>query len=126
MTASPPPSLVMLVTDDKKLTALVSGGFGEGIEVSISTASDLLESADVLEAGLLIVDCEQPEAGSGFVLLRSMTASGRSIPVVGLVEGDQIDEAIAFVRLGAKDVLKKPLRPSELGGTMRRFLGAGS
>ena len=117
------PNKIILVTDDRKLQALSGDGLGDGIVVEIRTASSLIEEIDALDATMLFVDSEQPEEFAGFRLLRALAAQTSPVTVIGMVEADQTHDAIAFVRLGAKDVLCKPLRPSELWGTVRRFGG---
>lgn len=113
---------IILVTGDKKLGALSGNELGDGIQIQILTASVLLEEIEQLDAAMLFVDSEQPQRFAGFALLRALAARASTIPVVGMVEEDQTHDAIAFVRLGAKDVLCKPLRPAELWGTVRRFV----
>ena len=113
---------IYLLTDDRSLTSLVGEGFGETVQLVLGGAGELLDSIELEEAALLLVDAEQSDAGSGYVLLRALRSSGSMTPVVGLVEDDQIDAAIAFVRLGATDALKKPVRPAELWRTVKRLL----
>ncbi len=116
---------IILVTDDKQLGALSGNSLGDGVRVQLRTASSILDELDeleALEASILFVDSDQIPQFVGFALLRALAAQESTVPVIGMVDEDQTLDAIAFVRLGAKDVLCKPLRPSELWGTVRRFV----
>ena len=113
---------IILVTDDKQLGALSDNSLGDGVRVQLRTASSILDELEALEASILFVDSDQIPQFVGFALLRALAARESTIPVIGMVDEDQTLDAIAFVRLGARDVLCKPLRPSELWGTVRRFV----
>ena len=113
---------LLVITRDSRLAQLAEDGRGGDITVTVTTAPDALESSKPITADLILLDQDQPEDFTAFQLMRSMQAAGSSVPVIGLVSRDDLQDVLAFVRLGAKDVLRKPIRPVELRGVMRRYL----
>ncbi len=113
---------LLVVTRDSRLSQLAEDGSGGEVVVTVTTAPEALETSRPVEADLVLLDREQPEDFTAFRLLRSMRAAGSLVPVVGLVDSDDLQDVLAFVRLGVRDVLRKPLRSVELRGVMKRYL----
>lgn len=116
------PVLVLLVTDDRGLSTLATTPVS-GLRVEVWPAEEVLEEPPGEEPGLVLLDVEQAEDYSSFHLARALATKQPNVPVVGLVEQGEMDDALALVRLGAKDVLVKPVRPIELRRTIQRFVG---
>jgi len=120
--SSTPSADILFVTDDRHLIALADGGVGGELSAAAVPAEDLLDCLDELTAKIVFLDAEQAEDGTAFAMLRGLAAAGIGIPVVGLCRENQMLDVLAFVRLGARDVLTKPLRPTEVRGSLRRLV----
>lgn len=113
---------LLVITCDPRLAQLAEDGRGGKVTVTVTTAPEALESSLPTKADLILLDLDQPEDFTAFRLLRSMRAAGSPTPIIALVARDDLQDVLAFVRLGANDVLRKPIRPVELRGVMRRYL----
>jgi len=95
-----------------------------GYDVVAATDFDTAcEAGDAGDIELAIVGQELGPGPTGFVLLRELKARGRRFPVVMLVGPGEPEDILAAFRLGASDVLLKPLRPSELLCIVDREMG---
>ena len=97
---------------------LVRDGFDVRTAQDGATALKLLDSenfaAALLDIGLSDID--------GFAVLRSLRASGHTLPVVILTaRGDEIDRVVGL-ELGADDYVVKPFSPRELVARIRALL----
>lgn len=113
---------MLLVTDDRGLATLATSPVS-GFRVEVVPAEELIETPSAQPPALVLLDVEQAEEFSSFQLARTLATSQPEVPVVGLVEAGDMEEALALVRLGARDVLTKPVRPIELRRTIARFVG---
>ena len=118
---------VLLITDDpavKQVVPVVLEGRGYQVDqVPDGPAARRALGEDVYT--LLFVDVVLRDAGSGFVFLRELRSSGIATPIVVLTSSEEADDLIAAFRLGASDVLRKPLRPTTLAAIVRRLMGSG-
>jgi DNA-binding NtrC family response regulator len=89
---------------------------------AVKTASSLNEAREILRVSppQLVISAVQLPDGSGVELLRDLEASP-AIEVVLTASDPDLESAIAAVRLGALDYLRKPIDT----GDVRRMLAAG-
>jgi DNA-binding response OmpR family regulator len=90
--------------------ALESAGY---LVFEASDGSHDLERLRVFWATVIHFDLPMPRMG-GLEVLRILRATGDGDPEVIILTYDRIPNAIAAVRLGAVDVLARPLRPEAL------------
>ncbi len=95
----------------------------------VAPATDF-ESAQKLLAtqsfDLAVVGTDLGAGPGGFVLLRSLRAASEDRPVIMIAANDELEDVLAAFRLGAADVVLKPLRPSELMAVINRALGVAA
>ncbi|MCP4872014.1 MAG: response regulator [Proteobacteria bacterium] len=92
----------------------------------VVTATDFDQACDAAEKkniDLAMVGLKLGDGPTGFVLLRELKARGKAFPVIILVGTGESEDILAAFRLGAADVLLKPLRPSELLCIVDREMG---
>jgi DNA-binding response OmpR family regulator len=127
MASTTPLPRVLLVDDDRELTAMLSEYLGrEGFEVSL--ASDGNEAlARLTEPGaerppdLVVLDVMLP-GRNGLDVLRALRSREAPPPVLMLTaRGDDVDRIVGL-ELGADDYLAKPFNPRELVARMRAVL----
>ena len=90
--------------------------------VEVPSCAELEAPLCAPSTAFLLLDSEQAKGISAFVCLRSLRASGRSVPVLGVVASGGVEDLVAMFRLGANDVLRKPIRASELRAVLERLL----
>jgi DNA-binding NtrC family response regulator len=104
-----PPGQVLLVDDDPAVLRLLEFELGEG-EVSTVAASDGRQALELLkktDIDAIILDLALPDI-SGRELLKRFKTQCPDIPVIVLTARDEIDEAVACMKLGARDFVTKP------------------
>jgi CheY-like chemotaxis protein len=86
------------------------------------TGLDALAVAPTFHPQLILLDVQLPEMDGPQTLarLRLLPALAET-PVVFLTAKSQVDEVLAYRRLGAADVIAKPFDPRELPGQLRRI-----
>ncbi len=118
---------VLLVDDDRELTAMLSEYLGrEGFEVAVAhdggeALSRLTDPAAAHATELVVLDVMLP-GRNGLDVLRALRARETAPPVLMLTaRGDDVDRIVGL-ELGADDYLAKPFNPRELVARMRAIL----
>lgn len=114
------PFFILLVSGDQELAALARE-IDEELYVDEITVSECLDLRDELENSLIILDVTQ-KSESPFMLLRTLRSEGLDVPVVGLVSKGAVEDVSAYFRLGADEVIRKPVRRSVLETVLKRLL----
>ena len=126
-----PRSRVLLVDDDRELTAMLEEYLGrEGFEVHVlhdgAAALDTLSLAQpTLPVEIVVLDVMLP-GRNGLEVLRALQTRDAPPPVLMLTaRGDDVDRIVGL-ELGADDYLAKPFNPRELVARMRAVLRRAS
>ena len=118
---------VLMVDRDTEHGAVVAGALAqEGW--SLLTAPDALSALQKLSGNsydLVISEMVLPGA-DGLDLLRKIKAVGLSLPVVMVSSGASVSQAVEAMKLGALDVLLKPLDPTMMKALLGRIAPAMS
>ncbi|HXQ64117.1 MAG TPA: response regulator transcription factor [Steroidobacteraceae bacterium] len=131
MKETTPTPRILLVDDDRELTAMLQEYLTpEGFEVSVS--HDGAEALDRLthvrgepQFDLVVLDVMLP-GRSGLDVLRSLRSREAPPPVLMLTaRGDDVDRIVGL-ELGADDYLPKPFNPRELVARIRAVLRRAS
>jgi DNA-binding NtrC family response regulator len=104
--------VIIIEPDEAVRSALAALLMGRGWDVlALDCASGLsgLESAENVIA--LLCECDLPDLTAGQVLDYAQSVA---VPVIFTGHGQQVQEAVDLVRLGARDFLEKPFRPNRL------------
>lgn len=109
-----------LVEDDAvvrtMLTRLVESG---GYTVrQYSSGSELLDSADSLEPGLILLDVNMPEP-DGFAVKRELTRKSIELPVIMMTGSG--DLTVVAMAAGVANFIQKPFGRSELLSTLKQL-----
>ena len=94
--------------------------------VSATDYDSACEAADGVKRAAAVVGLDLGDGPSGFVLLRELRAQGGRFPIILVSGSSDPDDILAAFRLGAADVLIKPLRPSELLCIVDREMGVSA
>ena len=114
---------VLIVDDEKNIRE----GLGKSLEMdgyNISLASDGNKALNIInktEMDLVIADLKMPGMG-GEELLKHITSSYPTIPVIILTGHGTIETAVNAMRDGAYDFLTKPLNLDRLSLLVKRAL----
>ncbi|MBS0396596.1 MAG: response regulator, partial [Proteobacteria bacterium] len=118
---------ILLVDDDRELTAMLSEYLGrEGFEIAVShdggeALRRLTEPGGERAPDLVVLDVMLP-GRNGLDVLRALRAREAAPPVLMLTaRGDDVDRIVGL-ELGADDYLAKPFNPRELVARMRAVL----
>jgi len=114
--------LIHLVDDDDAVrTTLARLIRLSGYEVrEYASGAELLQSADHLDSGCILLDLNMPDA-DGIAVNQSLKARSIDIPVI-LVTGAG-DREISPHRADVAEVLHKPFRRADLLSVLDRFIG---
>lgn len=112
--------LVHVVEDDAvvrtMLTRLLESG---GYTVrQYASGSELLDAADSLEQGSILLDINMPEP-DGFAVKRALTKKAIGLPVV-MMSGSG-DLTVLAMKAGVADFMQKPFGRSELLSVLRQL-----
>jgi FixJ family two-component response regulator len=128
-TAAQPSSsdgVVFIVDDDPSMRAALRRVFvaaGMASE-SYSSASELLEQADLTRNGVLLLDVQMPGM-DGLELQEILNQRNISLPVVFLSGTAGVPTAVAAMRAGACDFIEKPFENVDLVARVRKALLQG-
>ena len=103
-------SLVVVVDDDERICRAVQRVLTEGgyrVRTFTSAASYLAEQ-DTMEPACLVIDIKIPDL-DGLTMLRESRAAGLETPAVFITGSADLDAAVKAMKLGAFDLLEKPL-----------------
>jgi DNA-binding response OmpR family regulator len=107
---------ILLADRDAALRRSTAGllkttGYGVAAATDYEGAFDIAEHEDL---SLAVIAIELKGESTGFVLLRALQALRPTLPVIVLVETPESEDVLAAFRLGAADVLVKPIDTFEL------------
>jgi FixJ family two-component response regulator len=110
-----------VVDDDSGMRRLLHARLkGHGITAwPFARAHDFLEQLDDLGAAPIIVDLRMPEMG-GLELLAALAARDVQWPVIVITACADMEMAVEAMKLGAIEVLEKPIRPEPLNAALVR------
>jgi DNA-binding response OmpR family regulator len=111
----PPRSKILIIEDDKKMSAaLVSGVEAAGYEViAASSAEEGFFLVHSLKPDLLLLDLTLPQR-NGLDILRQIRQEGLDLRVFILTSHNTVDDRVEGLRTGADDYLGKPFSFPEL------------
>ncbi len=114
---------VLIVTGDAKVKGVLVPML-ESAQVEPVVAPSVAEAAKKIDADLklIVLDREQPEGQSAFVFLRQLGSEGSTVPVLLLCGTASPEDLLAGFRLGAAEVVRKPVRPGVIGAALTRLL----
>ena len=107
---------VLVVDSEKELASKVSKYVDEHVNVELSHVTSLEEASQAVidsRFDLAFVDLGMPNGG-GLGFAAQLQLSERVIQTALVAKNPSVDEAIAAMRLGVKDILRKPLGDGEL------------
>lgn len=114
----------VLIIDDDSVGLDLLGRFftADGFHVSLAaTGRDGLSFATQRNIDLLVLDLYLPDM-SGVAVLAELRQAGRGLPVVVVSGFGTLEEAAAAMKLGAIDVLSKPLDAEDLVAIARSLV----
>jgi len=102
--------LVVVVDDDERICravqrVLITGGYRVR---TFTTAQSYLSEQDAMEPACLVIDIKIPDL-DGITMLRESRAAGLETPAVFITGSADLDAAVKAMKLGAFDLLEKPL-----------------
>ena len=111
---------VLIVDDERSILDTLALHFGTDHEVD--TARCIAEARERIGTGtwdLILLDLKLPD-GTGLELLRSLRASGDLTPLILVTGHGDLQSAIAAMREGATDYIRKPIDIDELDAAVAR------
>jgi DNA-binding NtrC family response regulator len=114
---------ILIVDDDDTLRGLLARELarsGHGVTQAADAAQGLASVA-AAEPDVMLLDLMLPDQ-SGIDVLRQVKSERPALPVVMLTAHSTVDTALAAMKLGAYDYLKKPCHLQELEITLQRAL----
>ncbi len=127
MPVNPPIKRVMVVDDDEGMRAALRRLFSAaGLECeAYASAQELLERADLVRSGLLLLDVMMPGM-TGLELQAELNARAVALPVIFLTGSSSIPIAVSAMQRGAIDFVEKPFENDDLVERVRRALHRAS
>jgi two-component system nitrate/nitrite response regulator NarL len=124
-----PAGPVLVVDDDDKLLAFVSGVLERGgyRTCPVRSGEEALEAAHIEQPILVVVDIRLPGM-SGYEVCRILRAAhGAQLPII-FISGERTEpfDRAAGLRLGADDYIVKPFDPDELLARVDRLVRVDS
>jgi two-component system, chemotaxis family, CheB/CheR fusion protein len=117
------PHTVFVVDDDAAVRSLLVAVFeADGYRVkSFGDCESFLKAAESDENACLLLDEHLPGM-SGFALLETLAATGRSLPAIMITGQGDVKMAVRALRAGVIDFIEKPADTEELRGCVARAL----
>ena len=115
---------ILIVDDELDMLALLSMIITEKTDHKVTTTSNPLEVAKLVEEGaydLVISDLKMPGM-DGMELIEEITKMGKHIPVLIITAYGSIESAEEAVRKGAYDYITKPFRKEQILIAIKRAL----
>ncbi|GIV82323.1 MAG: hypothetical protein KatS3mg051_1677 [Anaerolineae bacterium] len=119
---------ILIVDDDPDVRDLLREGVFAGDEYRVLEARDGPDALTLLgqEApDLILLDLVLPGL-SGMDVLVALASHGVQAPVIVMTEDRDLSAAVEAFRLGAADVVAKPLREAEVAAAADRAAGTGA
>ena len=106
---------ILVVEDDRETREFVRSGLEQSGHVvdTVDNGREALLLATTSEHDLLVLDRMLPEV-DGLTVLRTLRASGATVPVLILSALGEVDQRVEGLRAGGDDYLVKPFAFSEL------------
>ena len=120
-------ALVVVVDDDERICRAVQRVLiGAGYRVrTFTTAMSYLAEQDGMEPACLIVDIKIPGI-DGLTMLRESRAAGVETPAIFITGSADLDAAVKAMKLGAFDLLEKPLDEGVLLTAVQKAIQYGA
>ncbi len=114
---------VLIMSADAKLKGVLVPML-ESAGVEPVPVPSVAEGAKRLEEdfALMVLDRDQPEGQSAFVFLRQLGSLGKAVPVLLVCGTASPEDLVAGFRLGAAEVIRKPVRQGVIGAALTRLL----
>ena len=115
---------ILIVDDELDMLALLSMIITEKTDHKVTTTSNPLEVAKLVEEGaydIVISDLKMPGM-DGMELIEEITKMGKHIPVLIITAYGSIESAEEAVRKGAYDYITKPFRKEQILIAIKRAL----
>jgi heavy metal response regulator len=111
---------VLLVEDDRKLSAYIKRGLEEQSYAvdAVSSGRDALDWAESAPYDLIVLDIMLPEV-DGITVCRELRRRGMRTPILMLTARDAVDDRVIGLDAGADDYLVKPFAFEELLARLR-------
>ncbi len=118
-----PPAEVYIVDDDPGIrNSLLMLAESEAIPASAyASAEEFLADFSPVKPACLVLDLRMPGM-SGLELLQRLRVGAREIQVILISAHAEVSDAVRGMKLGAVDLLQKPVEPGALIDTIRRSL----
>lgn len=116
-------ALVHIVDDDEGIRkSLIMLMETESIAAcAYTSAEEFLEQCDAHGPGCLVLDLRMPGM-SGLELLQRLRSTDNDIPAILVSAHAEVPDAVRGMKLGAVDLLQKPVEPAALIEAIRRSL----
>ncbi|MEW5709234.1 MAG: EAL domain-containing protein [Pseudomonadota bacterium] len=123
--AAPEPSRLLVVEDDASVrNAILALIAGEAREVrAVDTGAAAMELLGREPVDVVLLDINLPDM-TGLEVLRRVREAGLKVMVIVVSGDDSIDSAIAALRLGAHEYIRKPFEPAALQRSVDNALTA--
>jgi two-component system cell cycle response regulator len=125
MTEPSQPYHVLLIGEDPKQTEMYSELLGEVILCKVDVMSRVDSTLDwILQSNyhLVVIDLSGPVPSSGLPLLEQIKRLSPVTSVIMVSEQSDVGEAVAAIRMGAEDYLKKPFNVEAFKLAVKRSL----
>jgi len=119
-----PPSLIHIVDDDPRARSAASDMLRRrGFETRLHAGGAEFLGAAGLEGGCVLLELGLGMGGvTAESVQRALARRGGSVPVVAMAGGGDLEAAVAAMKLGAVEVLRKPLAEESLAEAVGRAL----
>ncbi|MEN9588017.1 MAG: sigma-54 factor interaction protein [Pseudomonadota bacterium] len=114
----------VLIVEDVLPLSIQYRAFIKSLEVEVVTAATIEQAKRQIDQGIwhaALIDINLPD-GSGFDVMKVMTAKCPTCAVVVISAEDSIENAVRAAHAGAMDFIEKPIDPDRLLITMRNAL----
>jgi len=118
----------ILVVEDNQVNQKLAVRMVEKLGHKVDVAADGIEALEALERtryDLVLMDCQMPRMDGYEAVLelrRREKITGHSVPVVALTANAMSDERARCLAVGMNDYLSKPVRYTDLGEMIRRYV----
>jgi len=115
------PVTIHIIDEDPGLRKSLSAVTESASLRAYASPRQFLAEANLQTPGCVVMDLRMPGTG-GVDLLRQLNTDRQEIPVIILTGPGDVKTAVSSLKLGAMDVLQKPVEEEELVGAIRRAL----